>query len=277
MRQIALQLLLCDDADRKAREVRMLDPALATAAAAVIDEPPGIPGRPHAPPLVSHTEIRQRSMKTIEGRAALLHALAHIEFNAINLALDICWRFADMPDDFYRQWIVVAREEAYHFELLRDHLRTLGYAYGDFPAHNALWEMAEKTRHDLLARIALVPRTLEARGLDASPAVKAKLVGAGDHAAGKILDIILQDEIGHVAVGNHWYRALCGERGLDPISTYAALAEQYGAPHLRGPFNLAARRAAGFDEAELAALENARAETPAPSRKHGMIVPAPRP
>ena len=277
MRQIALQLLLCDDADRKAREVRMLDPALATAAAAVIGEPPGIPGRPHAPPLVSHTEIRQRSMKTIEGRAALLHALAHIEFNAINLALDICWRFADMPDDFYRQWIVVAREEAYHFELLRDHLRTLGYAYGDFPAHNALWEMAEKTRHDLLARIALVPRTLEARGLDASPAVKAKLVGAGDHAAGKILDIILQDEIGHVAVGNHWYRALCGERGLDPITTYAALAERYGAPHLRGPFNLAARRAAGFDEAELAALEPPRAETPAPSQKHGKIAPEPRP
>ena len=277
MRHIALRLLLCDDADRKAREVRMLDPALATAAAAVIDEPPGIPGRPHAPPLVSHTEIRQRSMKTIEGRAALLHALAHIEFNAINLALDICWRFADMPDDFYRQWIVVAREEAYHFELLRDHLRTLGYAYGDFPAHNALWEMAEKTRHDLLARIALVPRTLEARGLDASPAVKAKLVGAGDHAAGKILDIILQDEIGHVAVGNHWYRVLCGERGLDPISTYAALAERYGAPHLRGPFNLAARRAAGFDEAELAALEPPRAETPAPSQKHGKIAPEPRP
>jgi uncharacterized ferritin-like protein (DUF455 family) len=277
MRQIALQLLLCDDADRKAREVRLLDPARPVAAAAPIDEPPGIPGRPLAPTLVPHTEIRHRSMKTIEGRAALVHALAHIEFNAINLALDICWRFADMPDEFYRQWIGVAREEAYHFELLRDHLQSLGYRYGDFPAHNALWEMAEKTRHDLLARIALVPRTLEARGLDASPAVKAKLVGAGDHAAGKILDIILHDEIGHVAVGNHWYRVLCSERGLEPIATYAALAEQYGAPHLRGPFNYAARRAAGFVEAEMQALEHAQARTPDPSRKHGKMASETRP
>ncbi len=276
MRHIALRLLLCDDADRKAREVRLIDPALPTAATAAIDEPPGIPGRPDAPLLVAHTEIRQRSMKTIEGRAALVHALAHIEFNAINLALDICWRFSGMPDEFYRQWIGVAREEAYHFELLRDHLRTLGYAYGDFPAHNALWEMAEKTRHDLLARIALVPRTLEARGLDASPAVKAKLVGAGDHVAGNILDIILKDEIGHVAVGNRWYRALCGERGLDPIATYAALAEQYGAPHLRGPFNHAARRAAGFDEAEIEALEKSQAGAPGSSRNHAKPAPATR-
>jgi uncharacterized ferritin-like protein (DUF455 family) len=197
-------------------------------------------------------------MKTVEGRAALVHALAHIELNAIDLALDICWRFAGMPDAFYRQWLGVAREEAYHFELLRDHLRSLGYDYGEFPAHNALWEMAEKTRHDLLARLALVPRTLEARGLDASPAVKAKLVGAGDHAAGRILDIILEDEIGHVAVGNHWYRVLCRERGLEPVATYAELAARHGAPHLRGPFNLAARRAAGFEEAELAALQAGR-------------------
>jgi uncharacterized ferritin-like protein (DUF455 family) len=197
-------------------------------------------------------------MKTVEGRAALVHALAHIELNAIDLALDICWRFAGMPDAFYRQWLGVAREEAYHFELLRDHLRSLGYEYGEFPAHNALWEMAEKTRHDLLARLALVPRTLEARGLDASAAVKAKLVGAGDHAAGRILDIILEDEIGHVAVGNHWYRVLCRERGLEPVATYAELAARHGAPHLRGPFNLAARRAAGFEEAELAALQAGR-------------------
>jgi uncharacterized ferritin-like protein (DUF455 family) len=277
MRQIALQLLLCEDADRKAREVRLLDPVGPLAAAAIIDEPSGIPGRPLVPTLVPHTEIRQRSMKTTEGRAALVHALAHIEFNAINLALDICWRFADMPDEFYRQWIGVAREEAHHFELLRDHLQSLGYRYGAFPAHNALWEMAEKTRHDLLARIALVPRTLEARGLDASPAVKAKLVGAGDHAAGKILDIILKDEIGHVAVGNHWYRFLCGERGLDPIATYSVLAEQYGAPHLRGPFNYAARRAAGFVEADMQALEHAQARTPDPSSKHGKIAPETRP
>ena len=193
-------------------------------------------------------------MATAEGRAALIHALAHIELNAIDLALDLCWRFAGMPEAFYRQWIEVAKEEALHFELLRDHLRSLGFAYGDFPAHNALWEMAEKTKHDLLARVALVPRTLEARGLDASPPIRAKLVAAGDLRAGAILDIILRDEIGHVAVGNRWYREVCAARSLDPIATYAELAERYRAPRLRGPFNLDARRAAGFDDAELAAL-----------------------
>ena len=196
-------------------------------------------------------------MATVEGRAALIHALAHIELNAIDLALDLCWRFAGMPDEFYRQWVGVAQEEALHFQLLRDHLHSLGFGYGDFPAHNSLWEMAEKTKGDILARIALVPRTLEARGLDASPPIKAKLVGAGDHRAGEILDVILRDEIGHVAVGNRWYRYLCGQRGLDVVATYAELAQKYRAPKLRGPFNLEARRAAGFDEAELLALQRA--------------------
>ena len=130
----------------------------------------------------------------------------------------------------------------------------MGFDYGSFPAHNALWEMAEKTSGDLLARIALVPRTLEARGLDASPPIKAKLLAAGDARAGEILDVILRDEIGHVAIGNHWYRALCLERGLDPIATYGELAQRYGAPRPRGPFNLEARRAAGFLEDELAIL-----------------------
>jgi len=258
LRSQALSILLDRDADRKASRARAIDPDLATGAADLIEEPAGIPGRPEHPPLVAHTQVKQRSMATAEGRAALIHALAHIELNAIDLALDLCWRFAGMPDEFYRQWIVVAREEALHFELLRDHLHALGFAYGDFPAHNALWEMAEKTKHDLLARIALVPRTLEARGLDASPAIKAKLVSAGDKRAGAILDIILRDEIGHVAVGNRWYRALCSERALDPIATYAALAERYRAPRLRGPFNLEARRAAGFDEAELLELSRGR-------------------
>jgi len=206
------------------------------------------------PELVAHTRLAQRSMRTVAGRAALIHALAHIEFNAINLALDAAWRFAGQPEAFYRDWLQVAREEALHFELLRDHLRTLGFGYGDFPAHNALWEMAEKTRHDVLARIALVPRTLEARGLDASPAVKRKLLGAGDTRAGEILDVILRDEIGHVRVGNRWYRHLCDERGLDPVATYDRLAEEHGAPRLRGPFNLEARRAAGFSEEELLRL-----------------------
>ena len=195
-------------------------------------------------------------MSTAEGRAALIHALSHIELNAVDLALDIVWRFPGMPSDFYRHWVNVAKEEAYHFNLLRDHLRGMGYEYGDFPAHNALWEMAEKTKGDVLARVALVPRTLETRGLDASPPIKAKLVKAGDLRAGQILDIILRDEIGHVALGNHWYRWVCAERGLEPVATYAELARQYGAPKPRGPFNLIARREAGFTEEELRALES---------------------
>ena len=141
-----------------------------------------------------------------------------------------------------------------HFTLLRDHLCTYGYDYGDFDAHNGLWDMAERTQADLLARMALVPRTLEARGLDASPQVKKKLVGAGDTKAGPILDVILRDEIGHVAIGNRWYRWLCEQRGLDPITAYAELTQHYAPPKLRGPFNLDARRLAGFDDAELQAL-----------------------
>ncbi|WP_420477062.1 ferritin-like domain-containing protein [Noviherbaspirillum sp. ST9] len=213
-----------------------------------------IPGRPTRPALVSPLEVKHRSMRTAEGRAAMIHALAHIEFNAINLALDAIWRFPGMPSDFYSDWLRVAAEEALHFSLLDAHLRTLGFAYGDFSAHNSLWDMAEKTNGDLLARIALVPRTMEARGLDASPPVRAKLAQAGDQAAAEILDIILRDEIGHVATGNRWYGWLCTERGLEPIATYARLAQAYKAPPLRGPFNLEARRAAGFSEAELAEL-----------------------
>ncbi len=255
LRSKALAALLCSHPDRKASLARALDvESLAVGADDPFDEPPGIPGRPARPELVPHTNLRQRSMATLEGRAALIHALAHIELNAIDLALDLCWRFAGMPDDFYRQWAGVAREEALHFELLRDHLQSLGFAYGDFPAHGALWQMAEKTSGDLLARIALVPRTLEARGLDASPPIKAKLVGAGDHRAGEILDLILCDEIGHVAIGNHWYRRLCAERGLDPVATYADLASRYQAPRPRGPFNMQARLAAGFEQPELDAL-----------------------
>ena len=254
LRRQALQWLLCADPDAKAQGVRGIDLNRAPGAAEVIEETPGIPGRPARPRLVAHTQLKPRSAQTPQGRAALLHALVHIELNAIDLALDAVWRFAGLPDDFYRQWLQVAREEALHFELLRDHLATLGKRYGDFDAHDGLWQMAERTRHDVLARLALVPRTLEARGLDASPAVKAKLLAAGDGRGGEILDLILRDEIGHVAVGNRWYRWLCAQRGLDPLPTYAALAHQHGAPRPRGPFNLDARRAAGFDADELAAL-----------------------
>ncbi|QBC31363.1 DUF455 domain-containing protein [Pandoraea sp. XY-2] len=217
----------------------------------------GIPGRPAAPRLVSPRELKHRAATSVEGRAALLHALTHIEFNAINLALDALWRFDGLPTDYYDDWLQVAAEEAHHFSLLAQHLNTLGepYRYGYFPAHDGLWEMARRTSGDWLARLALVPRTLEARGLDASPPIKAKLASAGDAAGAAILDIILRDEIGHVAIGNRWYRWGCERAGCDPIETYARLAAQYGAPRLRGPFNLEARRAAGFDDDELAALQ----------------------
>ena len=181
----------------------------------------------------------------------MLHAIAHIELNAIDLALDVVWRFSGMPENFYTDWVQIAKEEAKHFLLLQGHLSEMGFDYGDFPAHHSLWEMAERTKGDILARIGLVPRTLEARGLDASPVVKNKLVSAGDHAAGRILDIILEEEIGHVAAGNRWYRYLCDESQLDPISTYRQLIQQYDAPKLKSPYNLAARRLAGFNEEEL--------------------------
>lgn len=255
IRHEALSILLESDPERKARRARELPADGPCAENDIIEEPAGIPGRPQRPSLVPHTELKQRSLRTIEGRAALIHALSHIELNAIDLALDVLWRFAAMPTDFYRQWAMIAQEEALHFQLLREHLRSMGHDYGSFPAHNALWEMAEKTRHDLLARLALVPRTLEARGLDASPPIKAKLLAAGDRRGAEILDVILRDEIGHVAVGNRWYRFLCVARGLDHIATYSELAQRYGAPRPRGPFNLDARRAAGFDETELAALD----------------------
>jgi len=216
-----------------------------------------MPGRPQRPLLVHPRDLPRRGFGSVEGRAAFIHAVAHIEFNAINLALDAVWRFAGMPDAFYRDWLRVAAEEAHHFSLLRTHLQTLGHDYGDFDAHDGLWRMTEATAHDIVARMALVPRTLEARGLDATPPIQAKLRKAGDLAAVAILDVILRDEIGHVAIGNHWYGWLCRRDGLDPEALYPQLVARHAAPRLRRPFNLAARRAAGFSDGELAALDTA--------------------
>ena len=254
LRDQALRALQVQDWPGKLAAVAAIGDAAPVEPGAHLAEPDGLPGRPPRPELVLPDRLAPRPVHTPEGRAAMLHALAHIEFNAINLALDAIWRFAGQPEAYYRDWLQVAREESHHFDLLNRHLATLGHAYGDFPAHNGLWEMAEKTRADLLARLALVPRTLEARGLDAAPPIRRKLAGAGDMKAAAILDIILRDEIGHVAIGNRWYRHACEQRGLDPIAAYAELAQRYGAPRLRGPFNLPARRAAGFSDAELEAL-----------------------
>jgi uncharacterized ferritin-like protein (DUF455 family) len=217
----------------------------------------GVPGRPERPLRVAATEVGKRSPFSAEGRAALVHSICHIEFNAINLALDAAWRFDGMPEAYYRDWLRVADEEALHFTLLHEHLRGTGWRYGDFSGHDGLWSMCEKTRDDVLARMALVPRTLEARGLDATPLIQAKLcrVNTPDaQAACAILDLILRDEIGHVAIGNRWYRWLCERDGLDPIAHYRLLHRRHEAPRLRAPFNLEARGRAGFTEEELRAL-----------------------
>ncbi len=212
----------------------------------------GIPERPQLAPPAS---MPRRQLNGPENHAALIHALAHIEFNAINLALDAVQRFNDLPRDFYGDWLQVAAEEAYHFSLLRDHLRSLGYDYGDFLAHAGLWEMAEKTAHDPLARMALVPRLLEARGLDVTPDIQRKLRGFGDRAGADILDIILRDEIGHVAAGDRWFRYLCAQRGFVPEAAFLALLATPGVPRPRRPFNETARLASGFSAQELAELD----------------------
>jgi uncharacterized ferritin-like protein (DUF455 family) len=258
LRLAALQVLLEPDPTRKANAARALAAADARAESAdvsvvLVCEAP-LPGRPAKPVLLPVLQVASRSPFTLEGRAALLHAVCHIEFNAINLALDAIWRFPGLPRAYYADWLSVAGEEALHFELLRAHLNTLGHNYGDFDAHDGLWAMTERTAHDPLARMALVPRTLEARGLDATPPMQAKLRRAGDLRAVDILGVILRDEIGHVAIGNRWYRWLCQREGLDPLAHYPVLAARHGAPRPRPPFNLAARSAAGFTDAEMAGL-----------------------
>ena len=262
LRQLALQALMQSDTSRKValvQEMHTLPAIFSIANDHSFQVPDGLPGCPARPELRSHLNVPKRSPFTTEGLAALLHAVAHIEFNAINLALDAIWRFAGMPDAYYLDWLQVAVEEAQHFSLLRVHLQTLGYDYGDFPAHTGLWDMTAKTSDDVLARMALVPRTLEARGLDATPPMQAKLRKVGTpHAlrAVEILETILRDEIGHVAIGNHWYRTLCAQRGLEPVAHYVVLAAQYGAPRIKGPLNLDARCKAGFDAAELELLSS---------------------
>jgi uncharacterized ferritin-like protein (DUF455 family) len=258
LRHAALQVLQTPDPAAKAAAARQLPACLATPGSLDADallEPTGVlPGRPARPHLVLPAALPKRTAYTTAGRAALLHAVAHIELNAIDLALDAVWRFPGLPEAYYRDWIQVASEEAQHYTLLTDHLATLGHGYGDFDAHDGLWSMVEKTGHDVTARMALVPRTLEARGLDATPPMRDRLAAAGDHAACEILSLILRDEIGHVAIGNRWYRWLCRRDGLDPLEHYSVLASRFGAPRLRPPFNLEARRAAGFTEDEIAAL-----------------------
>jgi len=218
-------------------------------------EPIGEPGRPQRPQLVSGRQVPARSLHTVEGRAAFIHALAHIEFNAINLGWDAVYRFRDMPRQYYDDWIRVAAEEAAHFQLLREQLRAAGYDYGDFDAHNGLWEMAQKTAHDPLVRMALVPRVLEARGLDVAPGMIERFSEMKDTKMVEVMDLILREEVGHVEIGSHWFAWLCQQRSLDPEQTYRQLFEQYMQGQIKGPLNQDARRRAGFSQQEIDYLD----------------------
>ena len=255
-------LLICDPAEKCARTAA-LRLARATGRLEVVPgpddpEPQRAPGRPTRPELVAPEHLRPRKPATPEGHAALIHAIAHIEFNAINLALDCVARYRSFPDAFHDGWLKVAAEEAEHFAMLRGRLRELGYDYGDFPAHDGLWDMACRSAHDPLVRMALVPRVLEARGLDATPVIMGKLRTIGDEATLAILDIILRDEVGHVALGDYWFRRLCSERGMEPEATYLALMNDFDAPWPQPPLHEAARLQAGFTPGEIARLRAGR-------------------
>ncbi len=200
---------------------------------------------------VTPDKVPRRRPNTVAGRAALLHAIAHIEYSAIDLALDHALRFPGFPEQYYSDWLRVASEEARHFRLLREHLLSLGHDYGDFPVHDGLWDMAEKTATDPLARMAMVPRLLEARGLDATPPIQRKLAEAGDTAAVAILEVILHDEEDHVRLGDCWFRFLCTQRGLEPEATFRQLIVDYAGPWPQTPMNETARLAAGFSQQEL--------------------------
>lgn len=212
-------------------------------------------GRPARPRLVSPRALPKRGLGQASGRAALLHAVAHIEFNAINLAWDAVYRFRGMPRAYYDDWTRIGADEARHFGLVAARLVDFGHAYGDFDAHNGLWEMAVKTADSCLARMALVPRVLEARGLDVTPGMIERLRQVDDHASVGILEIILHEEVAHVAAGSRWFAWCCAQQNIAPEPTFAALLQRYMGAPLRPPFNRAARLAAGFSAAELDRLE----------------------
>ena len=256
----ARAVLDCGEVDGKPALSRRHAQAFRAGLLAIADDAPPADSactcaRPAVPVLVHPRELPRRGLGSHEGRAAFLHAVAHIEFNAIDLAWDAVWRFRGMPPAFYADWVQVGDDEARHFAMLRARLADFGHDYGDFPAHNGLWEMAVKTAHDGLARMALVPRVLEARGLDVTPGMIDKLVALGDEDTAAILRLILEEEVAHVAAGTRWFRWHCHERGLEPRATFRELLHRYAGGVLHGPFNLHARGRAGFDPEELAELQ----------------------
>lgn len=209
------------------------------------------PGRPEYPQLVTPMKVAKRRMGTPEGVASLIHAITHIEFNAINLALDACYRFQNMPPEYYHNWLEVANDEVYHFSLLCGHLQEMGFKYGDFTAHNGLWDMAVRTEEDVLIRMALVPRVLEARGIDAMPELEKKLANVNNQGLNKTLSIIHHDEIKHVRYGDYWFKYECKSRNLNSEDVFLTLLDEYDAPKIRGAFNREGRKNAGFSDREL--------------------------
>jgi uncharacterized ferritin-like protein (DUF455 family) len=255
----ALAVLLACDVAQKLALTQTFAQRIASGACSYVHPHPMLdldtPGRPALPELVAPKHLAQRKLGSAEGRAVLLHAVAHIEFNAINLAWDAIYRFPGLPQNYYQDWASVAADEARHFSLLNTRLSELGYRYGDFPAHNGLWQMAINTRDDLLTRMALVPRLLEARGLDVTPGMIYKLEHEGDSRAVEILTLILSEEIGHVEIGSRWFRFACEAAGKPVSDTFLHLLETRAKGMVRGPFNRAARLAAGFSSDEVDALE----------------------
>ena len=258
LRREALACLLINDPEQKVKQTQQLYQFCQSGNISITNQQldvPAVPGRPAKPELVAPRDLPRRRNNQQTGHATLIHAITHIEFNAINLGWDAVCRFTDMPEQFYLDWARVAYEESHHFQLLRQHLQTMGFDYGEFPAHDGLWEMAQKTHHDALTRMALVPRVLEARGLDVTPAMMSKLEKSGDHQAVEILQLILREEIGHVSIGTRWFNYLCEQRGKDPLLTFRDLLDTYFTGELRGPFHTKARKQAGFTDAEMALLE----------------------
>ena len=207
-------------------------------------------GVPEKPKLVRFQKVPKRTNDD-KGLIHTIHAIAHIEFNAINLALDALYRFQNMPKKYYQDWLKVAQEETKHFLLVQEYLQELGYQYGDFDAHNGLWLMTTRTDHDVMVRMALVPRVLEARGLDVTPSIKKKFIDSPYQKMIAILDVIFEDEIGHVGIGSYWFKKICEERGLDSEDVFKQLIKEYMGEKLRAPFNFEARTEAGFSQREL--------------------------
>lgn len=212
-------------------------------------------GLPEKPQLVAPNMLPKRGFGSKKKLAAMLHAITHIEYNAINIAWDAIYRFRNLPTEYYSDWLNVAAEETRHFSLLRGHLNSLGYDYGDFKAHDSLWNVVVKTADDPLVRMAIVPKIHEAHGLDVSPLMIAKFSEAGEQEISQTMQIIYNEEIRHVSIGNHWFEYLCKQRDLFPVDVFKRLFKEYTEPGAKVKLNKKARRQAGFTEEELQFLE----------------------